>query len=151
MPTSAKGPFLLPFKGKGRYDSWKPHDLRIQVTRLKCLCHDTEQEMLDLLSRFDQTFGPQRPAYLALHNTGTIKAIRWRRKSSTPDKQNYFEMIDSDYGLALLRESSAPVKEVYLAFEQTRLKLNLVYALYRHEQKRLQRYLDSLSIIARIG
>ena len=144
MPFDAKGPFPLPFKGKGSQEDWRPRSLRRRLERTRAIRDELEQCMRDLIDQFKQTFRPPRPAHLTLHNTGNGQYVRWRLRASRLIKQQYFEISDSKVGTNLLHSLSPAVREVYLDFEQERLKLNLLYGLHHYEVKSLQRYLDTV-------
>jgi len=144
MQFDAKGPFPLPFKGKGGQDDWRPRSLRRRLDHTCALRDEIEQCMRGLIDRFKQTFRPPRPAHLTLHKTGSSQYVRWRLRGSRLVKQQYFELSANEVGMNLLQSLSPPAREVYLAFEQERLKLNLLYGLHHYEVRSLKRHLDTI-------
>ena len=144
MPFDAKGPFPLPFKGKGSREDWHPKSLRRRLERRRDMRDEIERCMRALIDQFKQTFRAPRPAHLTLHNTGNNQYVRWRLRGSRLVKQQYFELLGNDVGLNLLLSLSPHAREVYLEFEQERLKLNLLYGLHQYELRSLQRYLDTV-------
>ena len=144
MQFDAKGPFLLPFKGKGDRVDWRLRSLRRRLELTRAMRDEIEQCMHALIDQFKQTFRPPWPAHLTLHNTGNGQYVRWRLRGSRLVKQRYFELAGNEVGMNLLRSLSPPVRKVYLEFEQERLKLNLLYGLHHYEVRRLQRYLDAV-------
>ena len=143
MPPDAKGPFPLPFKGKGDRDDWRPRSLRRRLEYTRTLRDEIEQDMLTLIEQFKQTFRPPRPAHLILHKTGNGQYVRWRLRGSRLVRQQYFE-LSGEVGMALLNALSPPAREVFFVFERERLKLNLLYGLHHYEVRSLQRYLDAV-------
>ena len=143
MPFDAKGPFPLSFKGKGDLVDWRHRSLQRRLEQTRVARDETEQSMRALIDDFKQTFRPPWPAHLTLHNTGNGQYIRWRLRGSRLVKQQYFELSGNGIGLNFLNSLSSSAREVYLEFEQERLKLNLLYGLHHYEAKRLQHYLDA--------
>lgn len=143
MPPDAKGPFPLPFKGKGGRDDWRPRSLRGRLEYTRTMGDEIEQAMFALIEQFKQTFRPPRPASLTLHKTGNGQYVRWRSRGSRLIKQRYFE-LSGEVGMNLLQSLSPPVREAYLVFERERIKINLLYGLHHYEVKSLQRYLDAV-------
>lgn len=123
---------------------WQLRSLRHRLELTCAIRDEIEQCMLALIDQFKLTFRPPRPAYLTLHKTGTSQYVRWRLRGSRLVKQQYFELSSSKVGMNLLHSLSPPTREVYLEFEQERLKLNLLYGLHHYEVRSLKRYLDSV-------
>jgi hypothetical protein len=143
MPPNAKGPFPLPFKGKGDRDDWRPRSLRRRLEYTCTMRDEVEQDMFALIEQFKQTFRPPRPASLTMHKTGNGQYVRWRLRASRLVKQQYFE-LSGEVGMNLLQSLSPSVREAYLVFERERVKLNLLYGLHHYEVRSLQRYLDTV-------
>lgn len=144
MQFDAKGPFPLPFKGKGGRADWRLRSLRRRLELTCAIRDEIEQCMLALIDQFKLTFRPPWPAHLTLHKTGSSQYVRWRLRGSRLVKQQYFELSGNKVGTNLLHSLSPPTREVYLEFEQERLKLNLLYGLHHYEVRSLQRYLDTV-------
>ncbi len=144
MQFDAKGPFPLPFKGKGGRVDWRLRSLRQRLDYTRAMRDEIGQCMLALIDQFQQTFRPPRPAHLTLHKTGSSQYVRWRLRGSRLVKQQYFELSANEVGMNLLSSLSPPAREVYLEFEQERLKLNLLYGMQHYEVRSLQRYLDTV-------
>lgn len=139
MQSQPKRPFLLPFKGKGASDGWRVKTLRQRLELSQSSCIEIDQEMKKLIDYFGQTFRSALPAYLALHNTGNGKYLRWRKAGS---QQSYFTLHENQSGEHFLQSLSMPVRQVILDFEQQRLRLNLLHGLHHYESKTLKRFLS---------
>ena len=148
MQFAAKGPFPLPFKGKGGRVDWRPRSLRRRLELTRAIRGEVEQSMHALIDQFKQTFRPPRPAHLTLHKTGNGQYVRWRLRASRLVKQQYFELSGSEVGTNLLHSLSPVVRKTYLDFEYERLKLNLLYGLHHYEVRSLQRYLETVHALA---
>ena len=149
MQFDPKGPFPLPFTGKGGGDTdWRSRSLQQRLENSQSKRGEIEQAMRTLVEQFKQTFRPPWPAHLTLHNTGNSQYVRWRLQDNQVSSKHYFELLHSPSGISLLQSLSSAVRQVYLEFEQERLKLNLLYGLYHYEVRSLQRYLDSVRCLS---
>ncbi len=139
MQGAPKRPFPLPFKGKGDDCDWRMKTLRRRLEVTQAMCGEIERDMRQLIHHFEQTFRSTLPAYLALHNTGNGRYVRWRISDR---RQRYFTLCHNETGEQFLQPLSPSVKRVIFDFEQQRLQLNLLHALYHFEAKTLGRFLS---------
>jgi len=139
MQCAYKGPFPLPFKGKGDDSEWRMKTLQRRLASAEEACREIERDIRALIRHFEQTFTATLPASLALHNTGNGKYVRWRMAGS---QQRYFTLYQNETGEQFLQPLSPPVRQVIMDFEKQRLRINLLYGLHHYESKMLQRFLN---------
>ena len=137
MQPLAKGPFPLPFKGKGE-ESWRSPVLRQRLEEAQRNCREIELAMQMLIDEFEQTFSTPLTAYLTLHRTGRGLYLRWRMAGS---RQSYFSLASNETGQTFYGSLSPAVRQVVFDFEQRRLRLNLLHGLVLHESRSLQRFM----------
>ncbi len=140
MHHIAKGPFPLPFKGKGE-DHWRSPSLRRRLEQAQSHCHEIELAMQSLIDEFDQTFNTPLAAYLTLHRTGVGLYVRWRMSGT---RQSYFSLASNETGKAFYGSLSTAVRQVVFDFERRRLRLNLLHGLAMYESRSLQRFMGEM-------
>jgi len=137
MTHFAKGPF----KGKGEYkNDWRVKSLRGNVEQLQTELKTIVETMRSLINDYDKTFTGTLTAYLAFHKTANGNYVRWRMNGV---KQRYFAIANDEIGETFLRTQSITVRKVLLDFEQHRIRLNLLHALYFYEAKSLEKLIEN--------
>lgn len=137
MHHLAKGPFPLPFKGKGE-EFWRSPSLRRRLDEAQGNCREIEQAMQALIDEYEQTFSTPLSAYLTLHRTGNGLYVRWRMAGT---RQSYFSLATNEIGKVFYGSLSPAVRQVIFDFEQRRLRLNLMHGMVMYESRALQRFM----------
>lgn len=140
MQHSAKGPFPLPFKGKGE-EFWRSPSLRRRLEEAQGNCREIELAMQALIDEFEQTFSTPLSAYLTLHRTGNGLYVRWRMVGT---RQSYFSLAANETGQAFFDTLPPAVRQVVFDFERRRLRLNLIHGLVMYESRSLQRFMGEM-------
>lgn len=137
MHRLPKGPFPLPFKGKGE-EAWNRKALQQSLLNSQSQCEEIERGMHALIARFDETFGSPLTATLTLHRTGNGIYLRWRMAGSG---QSYFTLANNPTGEAFISQLPRSVMRVIFEFEQQRLRLNLQHGIALYQARSIKRYL----------
>lgn len=140
MHPLPKGPFSLPFKGKGE-EHWRSDHLRRRHEEAVERCREIETAMQGLISTFEGTFTVPLAAYLTLHRTGNGLYLRWRMAGT---RQSYFSLADSDTGRLFTSQLPSSVLPIVHELERQRLQLNLLHGISHYEARALQRFMDEM-------
>lgn len=140
MHPLPKGPFPLPFKGKGE-EHWRSDHLRRRLEEAVERCRDVETAMQGLIATFERTFTVPLAAYLTLHRTGNGLYLRWRMVGT---RQSYFSLADRDTGRRFTSALPSSVLSIVNDFERQRLQLNLLHGISHYEARALQRFMGEM-------
>lgn len=120
-----------------------------------------ERERAELLAlgeamcrEFRERF-PEGPAYLTRYADQTANEYRWRRSSAKRwrGERVHAATLDltSEPGRALLQTLPDSVRQVWLAYEQRRIDLNLAVAQVNYERRRLRDWLARTAAIGELS